>query len=153
MSSAVSPRIHTHMGLTFLYSIRAIIYKILKLLVSWRILFSFFLTFLLVFYHSCPNISPFALLRPSQHLPLPCSHNQFSHCCPCPWVIHTCSLSSPFPFFPPFSPSILPPGHCQSVPCFHAYGSISFVSLFWSLDSSCRWDHMVFAFYHLAYFT
>ena len=35
----------------------------------------------------------------------PHSHSQLPHCCPCPWVIHTHSLSSPFPFFLPLSPS------------------------------------------------
>ena len=44
-------------------------------------------------------------------------------------------------------------GHCRSVPCFHACDSILLISLFCSLDSSSRWDHMVFVFHQLAYFT
>ena len=47
----------------------------------------------------------------------------------------------------------LPSGHCQSVPGLHACGSILLVSLSYSLDSSYRWDHMVFVFRNLAYFT
>ena len=38
--------------------------------------------------------------------PTPNSHSP--PCSPCPWVIHTCSLTSPFPFFPSLSPSLLP---------------------------------------------
>ena len=43
-----------------------------------------------------------------------------------PGFIHvlSCSLSSPFPFFTPLSSSLLLSGHFQSVPCFHACGSI-----------------------------
>ena len=39
---------------------------------------------------------------PSSTQPTPYSHSQTPHHCPCPRVIYTCSLSSPFPFFPPF---------------------------------------------------
>ena len=56
----------------------------------------------------------------------------------------------PSPFFHHIS---LPSGHCQSVPCFHVSGSILLVSLFCPLDSSYKWDHMVFVFYQLAYIT
>ena len=49
--------------------------------------------------------------------PTPCSHSESLHHCACPWVIHTCSLTSLFPFFPPLSPSPFPSGHCQSRPC------------------------------------
>ena len=38
----------------------------------------------------------------------------------------------------PLSPSLLPSGSCQSIPCFHDSGSILRVSLFCSLDSSFK---------------
>ena len=59
---------------------------------------------LLLFYYSCPNFSPVALPCPAHSL----SQGQSPLCCPCPWTIHTRSLTGPFPFFPPFSPSPLP---------------------------------------------
>ena len=43
----------------------------------------------------------FPLCHPLSH-PKPRSHSPSPPCCPCPWVIHTCSLTTPFPFFPPF---------------------------------------------------
>ena len=63
----------------------------------------FVFIYLLIYY-----FSPFAI---NSHPP----SNQSTHCCPCPWVIHTCSLTSPFPFFPLFSPP-LPSGR---FPLFH----------------------------------
>ena len=42
----------------------------------------------------------FPLLPPSTQL-TPLTHSQSLLCCPCPWVIHTCSLTKPFPFLPP----------------------------------------------------
>ena len=57
---------------------------------------------------------------------------------PCPWAIYTCSLTNPFPFFPPLSPYFPPLGCCQSVSCFHVCGSILLNSFFWSLDSSYK---------------
>ena len=102
--------------------------------------------------YSITVVSMFPPLPSSTHL-IPHFHSQFPHCCPCPQAIHTCSLSIPFPLFPPLTPSPLPSGHFQSVPCFHACGSILFSSLFCSLDSSYRWDHMVFLCHWLAYFT
>ena len=97
-------------------------------------------------------MSWFSLLPPSFH-PNPCSHSQFPHCCPCPWVIYTfihvpCLV--PSPSFHHYPPTPRPSGHIQSVPCFHACGSILFISLFCSLDSSYRWDRMVFVFHWLA---
>ena len=103
----------------------------------------------MLFCYSCPTFSAIALPHSSPTL----LHSHFPQCCPCAWVIHTCPLSSPFPCFPPLSPTLLPPGHLQSVWCFYASGTILFVSLFCSWDSSYRWDHMVFVFHELAYFT
>ena len=107
--------------------------------------YSLILFLLLLFYYSCPNFSPFDLLCPA-HLPHSHSHSQSPHLCPCPWVNHTCSFKSQFSFFLPLSPKPLPSGHCQSVPCFHTSGSILLIGLFCSLDSSYKWDHMVFSF-------
>ena len=43
-----------------------------------------------------------------------------------------------------FNQSPIPPAflQCQSVPCFHASGSILLISLFCSLDSTYMWDHI-----------
>ena len=66
-----------------------------------------------IFLHIFPILKPlffflylFTLLQFSQFFPLchpppkptPNFHSQFPHCCPCLWVIHTCSFSNPFPF-------------------------------------------------------
>ena len=48
----------------------------------------------------------FPLCLPTQ--PSPHSHSQSPHHCPCPWVLHTCSLTSPFTFFQPVLTSCLP---------------------------------------------
>ena len=107
------------------------------------------LSFLLLFYYSCVNFSPFALLCPS-HPPTPLVnshtvvhvHGSFIHI--------LCVV--PFPSFHG-CPSPRSFNHFQTTPCFHACGSILFVSLFCSLDSNYRWDHMLFVFHWLAYFT
>ena len=115
-----------------------------------HVIFSIFSSnFLLLLYYSCPNFSPFTFLCPAQ----PHSHSQSPQRCPHPWVIHTCSLASPLSFFPPSSPTHLPFGHFQSVPCFHASESILPISLFCLLDSSYKRGHMVFFFHQLASFT
>ena len=64
--------------------------------------------------------------------------------------IHVCCLvpSSSFHHSHP-----LPSGLCQSVPCIHASGSVLLVSLFCSLNSCDKWDHMVFILNCLAYFS
>ena len=41
------------------------------------------------------QLSPFFCLPPPG--PPHRSHSHSPPCCPCPWVIHTCSLTSPFP--------------------------------------------------------
>ena len=48
----------------------------------------------------------FPLGHPLSH-PKPRSHSPSPPCCPGPWVIHTCSLTTPFPFIPPFPPHFL----------------------------------------------
>ena len=68
-----------------------------------------------MFYYSCLNFPPFILLCRAH----PFSHSQSPPCCPCPWVIQTCSWTNPFPFFPPLSPP--PPlwslSVCSLFPC------------------------------------
>ena len=97
-------------------------------------------------------LSQFTPLPSSIHPTLAPTINTYT-IVPCLWFVHICSLSSPCPFLPPLSPSPLPSGHCQSVPHFRACGSIFFISLFCPLGSSSKWDHMVFVFYYMAYFT
>ena len=64
----------------------------------------FLLNILLLFYNSCPNFSPFALLHPA-HRWLPQSVPSLLPITMCP--LHM-SLTRPFPFFPPLSHSLLP---------------------------------------------
>ena len=111
--------------------------------------FHLFSHFLLLFNYSCPHYPPITLLHPIYpHLTLSVlSHSvvfvrgSFIHV-----------PLSPFPFFPLLSPSNLPSGHCQFVLYFHVSGSILLTCLFCWLGSTYRWDHIVFVFYHLAYF-
>ena len=124
----------------------------------WKhFIFSFFsiheISFIIFIIFCCYSITVVSIFRPlpSSTHPSPCSHSQSPHCCPCPWAIPTCSLSSPSPSFHHFPPFPFPSGHCQSVPCFRACGSIVLVSLFCSLDSSYRWDHTVFVFHRLSF--
>ena len=55
---------------------------------------------------------------------------------------------------PSFIQSLHPlSGHCRSsVLCIHASGSILFISLLCSLDSTSKWHHVVFVSHGLAYF-
>ena len=89
--------------------------------------FTFKMNFILIYSITIVPIFP---LLPSSDQLLSLTHSPPSHHCPCPWVIHTSSLTSPFPFFLSVSSSTVPPGHCQSVPCFHVSGSILIISLF-----------------------
>ena len=66
------------------------------------------------FYRYSITVVPFFSPFPSSTHPNLHSHSEFPQCCPCPWVIHTCSLSSPFPLFPP-----LPPSPLLTVSLFH----------------------------------
>ena len=111
------------------------------------------ISFIIFIIFCCYSITVVSIFRPlpSSTHPSPCSHSQSPHCCPCPWASPTCSLSSPSPSFHHFPPFPFPSGHCQSVPCFRACGSIVLVSLFCSLDSSYRWDHTVFVFHRLSF--
>ena len=104
---------------------------------------------LLLFSHSCPHFSPIAFHCPA-HSSSP-TLNPRSHGAH-PWVPHMCSLTCPFPFFPPISHPPLPLWPL-SVLYFHVFRSLLFTCLFYWLGSTYMWDYMVFVFYHLAYFT
>ena len=84
-----------------------------------------------LFYYSYPIF----FLFPSYLQPTLPPHSQSPHCRPCSWVTQTCPLTNPFPSSPPF-PYSLSSGSCQTVPCLHVSGSVLFVTLFCSLDSS-----------------
>ena len=60
---------------------------------------------------------------------------------------------NPFPFPFPLIPSHFPYGYCQLVLNLNVSGYILLAYLFCWLGSTYRWDHMVFVFHHLAYFT
>ena len=127
--------------------------KILFFFFYFTVFFFFFFT---LFYHwHCYGYPYFH--SPCAHLcitlNLPPSLCPSPHCCLSPWAVFICSLANPLTFFHPYSPSPLPADSCQSVPCIHASVSILFTSLFCSLDSTYKWDHMVFLFLQLAYFT
>ena len=108
-----------------------------------------------LFYCSITVVSIFPSLLspalPTLHLP----HSILLPSCLYSWVLYTCSLTWPFPFFPPLSSSPLPSGPCQFDLYSHVSGSILLTCLFCWLGSTYRWDHMVFevfVFHHLAYF-
>ena len=121
--------------------------------INWVVGINFFVFF---FYcYSIPVVPVFPpLLSPA--LPCPPSSPTFNpphHCCLCPWVLYTFSLTWPFHFFPLLSSSPLPYGYCQFVLYFHVSASILLACLFCWLGSTYGWDHMVFVFHLLAYFT
>ena len=108
----------------------------------------FYSYFSLLFKYSCSIFTPLRLLPHSSWLstlePTPFGIVYVS-------VIHV--LWWTFPYFPPLSPSLLPSGYCQFVLYFNISGYILLACLFCWLGSTYRWDHMVFVFHHLAYFT
>ena len=73
-------------------------------------------------------------------------------CFLCLWVMHIRSLTNPFTIFYPVPQ---PPPTPKAVSLFHVSMSVSilFISLFSSSDSKYKWDHMVFVFLWMAYFT
>ena len=86
-------------------------------------------------------------------------HPSYSHLPPgsypiwfCPCVIYTCS-SELLPPFPPIIPTDLPCGCCQFLLYFTVSGYIWPASLFCSLGSPYRGDHIVFVFHRLPCFT
>ena len=58
-----------------------------------------------------------------------------------------------FPHFAPLTLSPLPSGFCEFVLYFNVSGCILLTCLFCWLGSTYRWDHMIFVFHCLAYFT
>ena len=84
---------------------------------------------LLLFYYSCPNFFPFAILHPA-HPPLPES-------IPTPlsmFVGHSyIFFDQSLPLLSTIIPVPHPSNNCQSAPCFHASGSVLLISLFYSL--------------------
>ena len=75
-----------------------------------------FLLFLLFLFILLQLSQVFPLCLPLPSLP----PTQAPHCCLCPRVIHTCSYTSPFPFFPLFPPSPLSLWQlsvCSTFPC------------------------------------
>ena len=68
------------------------------------------------------------------------------------FVHYTCSLTA-FLLFPLLSLAPLPSGYCQFVLYFNVSGYILLACLFCWLGSTYRWDHKVFVFHHLAYFS
>ena len=96
-----------------------------------------------------PHFFPIVLPCPTHHPaptvnlhPVVHAHGSFIHV---PWLAFF--LLSQLP------PSPLPSGHCQFVLYVHVFGSILVNCLFCLLCSTYRWDHMVFVFHCLAYFT
>ena len=73
----------------------------------------------------------------------------WSICCLCLCSIFVCLLN-PFTFFTQ-SLNSLPSDSCRPVLCIYESVSILFVSLFCSLDSTHKCNHMVLAFLWLAY--
>ena len=101
-------------------------FKIFFFIISFN--FSFFLNFLLLFTYSYPHF-PLVTLPCPTHTP-PATVHSPSPCCLCLWALYMCSLTCPFPFFPPLYPSCLPSGHCQFILYFRVSHSIF---LFYSL--------------------
>ena len=90
--------------------------------------------FLIKYYIVLLQLSYFSPLLSSAQ-PTTHSHSQSPPYCPCPWVIHTYSLTCLFPFLPPLSPSFLLSGHRQFVLYFIVSGSILLSCLFCWLGS------------------
>ena len=88
--------------------------------IQWYLIVGFLFLFILL------QLFQFTPLGPPLPSPPP-APSQSPHHCPCPWVIHTCSLTNPFPFFLSFLP---PPFPMAAVRLF--YVSMSLV-LFCSL--------------------
>ena len=114
----------------------------------WRA--SFFIIFLLLFKYGCLHFPPPPL---SPAPPTLTSHPQSHPLWLCPCVLYIYSLKT-LPLPPaPITPSSLPSCYCQFVLYFNVSGYILLACLFCWLGSTYRWDHMVFVFHCLAYFT
>ena len=112
-----------------------------------RAIFFFSLHFLLLFKYRClyfPYTNP--PTQPSQFPPLILTLFGF---------VHVSFIDVPENLLPssPIIPSYLPSGYCHFVVNFNVSGYILLACLFCWLDSTYMWDHIVFVFHHLAYFT
>ena len=120
----------------------------LLLFFLWNIFFSFYLFYccLITVVPISPHNSPPPYPPPPPTFNPPSHvgfvHGSFIHV---PW--------QPFPFFPPLPSFSLPSGLCQFVLHFSVFGFILLICLFCWLGSTYRWDHMVFIFHPVAYFT
>ena len=118
--------------------------------VSWFQMFgsvAFFPLFLLLtLLQVSPTLSPVARL----HLaPTPRSLWPLPHCCLCLWVMHVCYLANPFTFFHPVpapKPLTRQLWLLSVFLCIHTSVSTLFIRLLCSLDSTYKWDHLVFVF-------
>ena len=106
--------------------------------------------FVLLFNYSCPHFSPTTLPCPT-HAPPTTLNLSPTNCCLCAWVPYTRFLMTLPRLSPVTCPS--PPLWSLSVyslfPCLWLY----FAHLFCWSGSNYRWDHKVFFFHLLAYFT
>ena len=122
------------------FNVSAHIFKLLGI----YLLFTF-----IIFNYSCLHFPSITLPHPIHpHLPpsiLP--HLGFVHGS----YIHDPSWL--FPFISPLLPTLLPCGYCQVNLYFNASGYTLLASLFCWLGFPYKWDHMVFVFHCLAYFT
>ena len=107
-----------------------------------------FIYFYLFFSYSCHTFFP--ITHP--HLIHPDSHSQSSPLSGpmSPLLIFLCLL---LPLLSPTMPSPPLSGHIQFILYFQVSGSILLICLICWLGSTYKWDHMVFVFPFLAYFT
>ena len=84
--------------------------------------------YLLSSFFSCYSIRVVPIFPPlpssTQPTPAPTVN---PHTIVCPWVIHSCSLTAPFPVFPPFSPPLWLLSICSMFPCFRFYFAYKFI--------------------------
>ena len=103
--------------------------------------FSLFFSFILFFYHII-----FIIFFPLPFSPLiPPSPQQSPLCCLRPWVLFPFCSIPPYPKFPT-------PPSCHLLSIYESI-SVLLVSSVCLLDSKYEWNHMVFVFLWLAYFT
>ena len=93
------------------------------------------------FHPTRPPCLPFSTSHPQSYSPLALSVG--------PSYMFLDDPSHSFPCYP----SPCPSGYCQFALYFNVTGYILLACLFCWLGSTYRWDHMVFVFHHLAYFT
>lgn len=85
------------------------------------------------------------------HYPIPT--NNILLLCSYPQILHICSFTWPFLFILLLFLSPHHSGHCQIVLYFDFSDSILLSCLFSLIGCTYRWDHTVFTFFSLVYFT